>query len=149
MLNDTTFVSGDDSGNLAIWSHMKKKPVMSVDATSDSDGTAPVAGLPKRWISSLASVRSADLVASGSSDGFVRLWKATTAPKRLLTRVNKFELPGFVNAMEFSSDGRFIVCATGQEHRLGRWERLKEGKNGLALVNLNVSNVAEEVAEEG
>lgn len=152
MLNDNTFVTGDDNGYVSIWSHMKKKPTMSVDATcGDSEAeeaeTAPGVRAPRKWVSSLASVRSADLVASGSNDGFVKLWKATTSPKRHLALVSQLEVKGFVNAMEFASDGRFLVCATGQESRLGRWERQKEGKNALALIKLDVSSVAQDEEE--
>ena len=43
---------------------------------------------------------------------------------------------GYVNGIAFSRTGRFFVAATGQEHRLGRWWKVKAGKNGLAIVKL-------------
>jgi hypothetical protein len=133
-------------------------------------------------------VRSADLVASGSSEGVVRLWKvscACTVPvvviqhaptlfrllipkassggggRRSLAPVATLPMPGFVNGLAFSKDGKFILAATGQvkeppklsklncltciysqEHRLGRWDRIQGGaRNALALVRLPVSSV--------
>ena len=43
---------------------------------------------------------------------------------------------GFVNSVRFSSDGLQLVAAVGQEHRLGRWWRLKQARNSLAVVKL-------------
>lgn len=80
-------------------------------------------------------MRSADLVASGSSDGLLRFWKADTT-KRRLDQVASLAVDGFVNGMAFESTGRFLVAAIGQEHRLGRWERLAGAKNGLAVIPL-------------
>jgi ribosomal RNA-processing protein 9 len=52
------------------------------------------------------------------------------------------EQPGVVNGVAFTKSGRFMVVATGQEHRLGRWWRCKEGKNGLAVVRLPLDTSA-------
>ena len=32
--------------------------------------------------------------------------------------------------------GKFVACAVGQEHRLGRWYRARQAKNALVLVQL-------------
>lgn len=56
----------------------------------------------------------------------------------ILLQVGAVELKGFVNGLAFASDGRFLLCAMGQEHRLGRWERITGGaKNALAFVPLS------------
>ena len=34
------------------------------------------------------------------------------------------------------SAGRFVAAAVGQEHRLGRWFRIKEARNSLCIVPL-------------
>ena len=34
-------------------------------------------------------------------------------------------------------DGAHIVAAVGQEHRLGRWWRMKEARNSIAIIPLN------------
>ena len=38
--------------------------------------------------------------------------------------------------MQFSSDGSFLVAGIGQEHRLGRWWRIKEAKNSIVIIKL-------------
>jgi len=43
---------------------------------------------------------------------------------------------GYVNALAFANSGRFLVAGVGQEHRLGRWRRNPESKNGLAFFPL-------------
>ena len=45
-------------------------------------------------------------------------------------------LTGFVNGLVVAPSGRFVVAAVGQEHRLGRWFRVREARNGCAVVNL-------------
>lgn len=49
-----------------------------------------------------------------------------------------FEVPvrGFVNSLAFSSDGSKLIAAIGQEHRLGRWWRIKEAKNSVLVIPL-------------
>ncbi len=75
------------------------------------------------------------VVSSGSRDGFIRLWKCSN---KSLEEVQKIAAVGFVNALAFSADGKHLVAGLGQEHRLGRWWRTKEAKNGLAVITLNV-----------
>jgi len=41
-----------------------------------------------------------------------------------------------VNSLRFSSSGKFLVAGIGQEHRLGRWTRIKEAKNGFVVIPL-------------
>lgn len=47
-----------------------------------------------------------------------------------------FEIPvqGFVNSLAFSNDGSKLVAAIGQEHRLGRWWKIKEAKNSVLVI---------------
>lgn len=63
-----------------------------------------------------------------------------------------FEVPvaGFVNGLAFASDASRLVVACGQEHRLGRWWRVKEATNGVLVVRLQRSEgsgVAPKVAK--
>ena len=41
-----------------------------------------------------------------------------------------------MNALAFSSDGNTLIAGVGQEHRLGRWWRLKNAKNSLCIIHL-------------
>jgi hypothetical protein len=43
---------------------------------------------------------------------------------------------GFVNSLQFSVDGQVLVAGLGQEHKLGRWWRIKEAKNGVRIIRL-------------
>ena len=41
-----------------------------------------------------------------------------------------------MNALSFSNDGNALIAAIGQEHRLGRWWRLKNAKNSDCVIPL-------------
>ena len=43
---------------------------------------------------------------------------------------------GFVNGLAIAQSGKFLAAAIGQEHRLGRWFRIKEARNSLAIIPL-------------
>ena len=80
-----------------------------------------------RWICSLSTLHMSDVAVSGSYDGFVRIWEAR-ADERRLRPIRAVAVPGFINALAISQrDPRIIVAGTGNEHRLGRWWRLKGG----------------------
>lgn len=133
MVNDEYYVTGGDDGSLSLWFNGRKKPVFVVH-------NAHGAG---KWISSVTVMPRTDLVASGSSDGYIRLWKADLR-ERSLVAVATIPVEGFVNALSFENKGRFLLAGVGQEHRLGRWERIKTAKNGLVLIALPNVNDEEE-----
>ncbi len=80
---------------------------------------------------------------TGSHDGFVRLWKCSNN-FRSLKEINAIPVNGFVNALSFTPDGLKLVAAIGQEHRLGRWWRIKEARNSLVVLHLNPAEKANE-----
>ena len=43
-----------------------------------------------------------------------------------------------MNSLYFSRNGDFLVAGVGQEHRLGRWWRVKEAKNGWVKIPLKI-----------
>ena len=51
-----------------------------------------------------------------------------------MREVAEIALPGFVNGLAIARTGRFLLCATGQEHRLGRWERVRGARNAVFVV---------------
>ncbi|TMW68536.1 hypothetical protein Poli38472_006004 [Pythium oligandrum] len=125
MINDEYYVTGGDDGSLSLWFNGRKKPAYVV----------PNAHGAGRWISSVTVMPRTDLVASGSCDGSIRLWRADLGA-RTLEPVGEIPLEGFVNGLCFDQKGRFLLAGVGQEHRLGRWERIKHVKNGLAIIAL-------------
>lgn len=125
MITETAFFSGSQSGTLNIWDTQKKKPVASV---KHSHGVG-------NWITSVAALKFGDVVASGSCDGFVRLWTCGDAQRKLIA-LAAIPLVGFINGLSFDSAGTKLVAAVGQEHRLGRWQRIKPARNGCVEINI-------------
>ena len=78
------------------------------------------------------------IAAAGSCDGFIRLWKISSS-YRQIEEVNRIPVKGFVNSIAFSADGSHLVAAVGKEHRLGRWWTLKEARNSVVAVRLNLN----------
>ncbi|GFZ51616.1 hypothetical protein JCM24511_09383 [Saitozyma sp. JCM 24511] len=100
MLDDEHFVSGGDSGTIALWHTGKKKPIFSI---SFAHGTQALPSDDQqlsgaRWITSLAALRGTDLFASGSWDGQIRLW-ALDPSLRSFSLVKTIPVDGFVNGI--------------------------------------------------
>lgn len=123
-------------------------------------------GRQPRWITALATVPYSDLVVSGSWDGHVRVWRVSQDKRRIesmgvlgvgiedaLAAADLAEegedsaqvVKGVINDLsvfergERGQDGLCIVAAVGNEHRLGRWKKIK-GKNGAVVFYLRRKN---------
>ncbi|XP_015122439.1 U3 small nucleolar RNA-interacting protein 2 [Diachasma alloeum] len=131
LINEENFLSGGDDGQLCVWGSQKKKPLCSVPLAHGQDETNGQA----MWISSVATFLNTDLVASGSRDGIVRLWKCGES-FRSLTHLFDIKIPGFINTMAFTPDGKNLILGVGQEHRMGRWWKISEAKNRVVIVPL-------------
>ncbi|KAM9535752.1 U3 small nucleolar RNA-interacting protein 2-like isoform 4-T4 [Salvelinus alpinus] len=133
LINEEHMITGADDGSVSLWSVNKKKPLSTVKAAhgrhSDSGLEQPY------WVAAVAALQNSDTVASGSHNSKVQLWKCGQGFRHLEPL---FSIPvnGFVNSLKFSSSGKFLVAGVGQEHRLGRWWRLKDAKNGLYIIPL-------------
>lgn len=133
LINEEHMVSGADDGSLALWGLHKKRPLATVQK---AHGMLGEPGLEQpQWITSVAAMLNSDLVASGSHDGHIRLWKCGASFKSL-EPLFAVPLSGFINVLAFSSCGSFLVAGVGQEHRLGRWWRMKEAKNAICIIPL-------------
>ena len=126
MINDKTYFSGSENGSLSLWSVLKKKPTYVCKEAHSG-----------KWITSVASLKSTDLAATGSSDGELRLWKLD-CDDHYMEEMAHLSVPGFINGLAFGPSGRVLVAAIGREHRLGRWERMpsSDAKDGLQIVRL-------------
>ncbi len=92
---------------------MKKKPVCIVREAHGRDG------LEANWIVSLASCRFSDLVASGSCDGKIRLWKVSIDFRQLIA-ITEISCVSEIAYMNRFADGirerftflirRFVAC---------------------------------------
>ena len=97
MINDEHLVSGADDGyeyllelfvlipflfrSIALWSVSKRRPLFNLPHAHKLTSTDPSLDPPSFpedfWITSLASLRYTDLLASGSFNGTIHLWKST------------------------------------------------------------------------
>ena len=128
-LDEQHFVTCGEDGHVSLWNVMKKKPVHTIPRAHGSD---PVNNDP-RWISAIATMQNTDLIASGSSDGVVRLWKCREK-FRVLEEIAALQIGqlvikqnvesicepssnGFINGMCFHPSGRALLLGIGQEHR--------------------------------
>lgn len=133
LLDEEHFVSGSDNGSLCVWSVMKKKPLCTVTEAHGSENDVP------RWITSLATQLNSDVFASGSYDNSIRLWRVCDQYRKVLPMFS-VNASGFVNCMQFTSDGNQLYVAVGQEHKAGRWFKLGAAKNGLLIVNFSIKS---------
>lgn len=144
-LTDNSFVSAGQDGSLLLWKDAQKAPVRSVAAAHGFQYIAGTnatkthqpsmlnqSGNPN-WVCSLATIKMSNIVASGSTDGFVRIWSAN-AEDRKLVPLCQVAAPGCVNALAVSP--RLLVAGCGKEHKYGRWWNLKGGLNKLRIVRL-------------
>lgn len=127
MVNEESWASGGQDGILGLWSMNKKKPAQLCRRAHGKNN----------WISSVAALPFTDIVASGSCDGHLRLWKCSPDEKKEKLRpIGTIPIKGFINGIKFASDARFMVAAVGNEHRLGRWAANTGGKNSIQIIKL-------------
>uniref|UniRef100_A0AC34QXU1 Uncharacterized protein n=1 Tax=Panagrolaimus sp. JU765 TaxID=591449 RepID=A0AC34QXU1_9BILA len=133
-IDENHFISGSADGSVCIWGTQKKKPLAIVkEAHGKDDNSEP------RWITSVASLHNTDLVASGSSDGILRLYRLSSDFKEL-TVIKEIKLKGFINGMRFIENGQKLVCAVGQEHKNGRWWKVPDSKNSICVFSLTIAD---------
>ena len=71
-----------------------------------------------------------------------------TLGTRGLEALNRIPLSGFVNGIAVGPKARFCVVASGQEPRLGRWDRIPRAKNRFGIVRLRRSDDVQSSEEE-
>jgi ribosomal RNA-processing protein 9 len=171
-IDEDMFVTGSDNGSISLWSVHRKKPVHTVylahgldpqlrpeEASAEEKPDMDVPGRPMpRWITALATIPLADLVLSGSWDGYVRAWRVSDDRRRLercgiVGQIDDEEIEagdtqpaesreqiakGVINdisVLERGDKGKGGICvvaAVGKEHRLAKWKKHK-GKNGAVV----------------
>lgn len=112
LINEENFISGGDDGQLCVWSILRKKPLCCIQNAHgiDTSNDQPY------WITAIAAHLNTDLVATGSQDGFVRLWKLENNFKTL-TPLFSIPVEGFVNCLGFTSDGKKLIVGCAREHK--------------------------------
>jgi ribosomal RNA-processing protein 9 len=126
MIEEGAFVTGTDLGSISLWNTRRKKPLCT--QLQAHTGNKP--------IGALAAYPFTDLLASGSGDGFLRLWRAAPSANEL-TCLREIPLEGFINCAAWSGNGKALAVVVGKEQRLGRWELQKSAKNQLHIYFFN------------
>ena len=78
-IQDGWFVTGHDDGRLALWREEKKRPVGNISAAHGNTGAVP------RGVMCCDAISMSDVLATGSNDGYLRLWKV-----RLLNQLKTY-----------------------------------------------------------
>mmetsp|Transcript_14094 Transcript_14094/g.33884 ORF Transcript_14094/g.33884 Transcript_14094/m.33884 type:complete len:483 (+) Transcript_14094:2188-3636(+) len=146
IVKDDWFLTGHDDGQLSLWMSEKKRAVASIENSHGVDTNSV-----GRGVTAIGSLRGSDLAVTGSSDGFIRLWKAetgSTLDSRGLYPIDKIPLKGHVNALAVGPKAKFCVAAVGQEPKLGRWDRIPGAKNRFAIIKLRSEDDAGQDDEE-
>jgi ribosomal RNA-processing protein 9 len=144
-----------------LWLTEKKKSVSTVayahghnggvGTTSALDGgvagTAASADITPttigRGITAIGALKGSDMVASGSNDGYLRLWKVMmgeTLKERGIESIGQIPVHGYINDVAIGPKARFCVVAVGQEPSLGRWDRVAKAKNRFGIIQLRTAN---------
>lgn len=134
LVNEENFISGSNDGSLGIWNINKKKPLGTVKNAHKTEGSTNSEA--SGWITAVSAYHNTDLLASGSDDGFIRVWKHAESSNKLIEQFN-IPIDGVVNDLKFSKDGNYLIAAIGQENRLGRWATIKKAKNCTLFIKLN------------
>ncbi|KAG1492901.1 hypothetical protein G6F46_001148 [Rhizopus delemar] len=139
-IDESMFITGGDSGVLSLWEINRKKPLFTkslahglntTQLESQGEHNQPY------WITAVACLRYSDLFFSGSWDGFVRVWKLA-GDNKSFSQIAQIPVEGVVNSIQiktaFASKRTLLVVGVGQELKLGRWIRLKNGVKNCTKV---------------
>eukprot|EP01125_Pyxidicula_operculata_P004832 TRINITY_DN1801_c0_g1_i1.p1 TRINITY_DN1801_c0_g1~~TRINITY_DN1801_c0_g1_i1.p1 ORF type:complete len:485 (-),score=99.71 TRINITY_DN1801_c0_g1_i1:31-1275(-) len=132
LITEDLWVTGSMNGSLHLWSALKKKPICTIPSAHGKTEAAEAD--VNHWIACVAALPFSDIIATGSCDGNIKLWKVEGS--KSLKHIKDIPLPGWVNSLSFSKSGKYLVAGVGQEHRLGRWTRIASAKNGVYLIKL-------------
>jgi len=137
-IQDGWFITGHDDGRLALWKEEKKRPVgeVVVAAHGYANGNRGVS----RSVMCCDGLKLSDVLATGSNDGYLRLWRVNTSGDKNEAGISPLEsvpIHGHINSIAMGPEGKFCVAAVGQEPRLGRWDRVPRAKNRFAIIKLN------------
>ncbi|MPC07861.1 U3 small nucleolar RNA-interacting protein 2 [Portunus trituberculatus] len=115
LINEKTFVTYGQDGYLALWTTLKKRPHCVVKAAHGYQSN----GIPN-WLTAVATLINTDIMASGSMDGYVRVWKVDTDRHKSVKPLFSVPIPGVINSLAFTTSGSHLLVGVGQEHKMGR-----------------------------
>ena len=140
-IKDDWCITGHENGDVSLWFTEKKKPIATLSGSVSNDSNCGHRG----GVVCADALRGSDFAVTGSNDGVLRLWHVKTGKSlddRGISPLAKIPVHGFINGIAIGPRGKFCVAAIGQEHRLGRWERVAKAKNRIAIISLreNISD---------
>jgi ribosomal RNA-processing protein 9 len=124
IVNADCFLTGGEDGCICVWKTGKKKPFNVYKNAHQG-----------RWITALGVLKKTDIAASGSYDGAIVVYKVSD---NTLQPISSIKVNGYVNALEFSKNGKYLVASVGNDYKLGRWTQSQKTKSGIVVVNLNL-----------
>lgn len=70
-----------------------------------------------------------------SSDGFINIYKFGGEKLELKVRISAH---GYINGIEFTRQGEYLVAAIGRDYKIGRWNSSFKTNPGLLRIHLNL-----------
>ncbi len=110
-IQDGWFVTGHDDGRLLLWKEEKKRPVGVITAAHGHQNGVT------RSVMCCGALGLSDVLATGSNDGFMRLWKVRQLSRFLLNAIVYF----------WDLIYRLSLCCLGKH----RWQRCRHHTIGL------------------
>lgn len=132
VLNENIFIGASQDGGVSVWSTQKKNPLCKIE---QCHGIDEASGCPN-WISSLATVRSSNLFATGSCNGEIKIWKLDLNQNNICHIATIPEMKGWVNSLAFSKSSHYLIAGLGREHRFGRWDTKYGSQNRVVIIKL-------------
>ncbi|KZT22903.1 WD40 repeat-like protein [Neolentinus lepideus HHB14362 ss-1] len=134
MVDESTFLSGGDSGSICLWTIQKKKAIFTQalahglhEMHSETEGLIQT----PRWVTSIATLRYSDLFASGSWEGSIRIWKLDDKLKSF-SLIGSIPAPGMINSLQFVSPPKSALDEAAWAKRPSDPNRLPNGRaNGV------------------
>ncbi|KII61115.1 U3 small nucleolar RNA-interacting protein 2 [Thelohanellus kitauei] len=123
MINEKIFVSGSLDGTLSLWSASLKKPLFTITKVHTQTPNDQLESSSSYQILSIAVIPFHDIIATGSHDGFIKLF--SVVEEKRLEYIKSILCDGHVNSLKFSECGKYLIAGCGCEERLGRWSAVK------------------------
>lgn len=168
MLNDSIVLAGAVDGSIVVFDTNRRKPIVVVPHAhgykSLADGTGlenttltPPSSRQYNTITSITTVPYADVAATASYDGVVRLWHVAGVGAGSVAAGRRTALPGaaasesrgpalrllaefpvmsLVTSLRFSLDGDALYVGCSKESRLGRWVVHRGSLNSVCVLPL-------------
>jgi len=115
-----SFITTSENATIELWNNNKNKPIFTLPNAHSAD-----------FICSVAGIKGTDLLASGSTDSLVNIYKVN---EETIEIIDKMLLPGSINGMKFADKGEILVCAQSVDQRLGRWQTRTTVPIGISII---------------